>query len=64
MEQWQRKDPVKILRDILIDEDSFSDFEIDEIERKVLEEVSEQFLRAKHSLKPEIESLFENAGEV
>jgi pyruvate dehydrogenase E1 component alpha subunit len=64
LEQWQIKDPVKIFRDILIDEDSFSVFEINEIERKVLEEVTEQFLRAKDSQKPEIASLFENAGEL
>jgi hypothetical protein len=30
----------------------------------VLEEVTEQFLRAKDSQKPEIASLFENAGEL
>jgi len=64
LEQWQEKDPVQILRNILINEDFFSDLEINEIERKVLEEVSEQFVRAKHSLKPELASLFENAGEI
>jgi pyruvate dehydrogenase E1 component alpha subunit len=64
LEQWQKKDPVQILRNILINEDFFSDFEINEIEREVLEKVSEQFLLAKNSLKPELESLFENAGEV
>jgi pyruvate dehydrogenase E1 component alpha subunit len=64
LEQWQKKDPVQVLRNILINEDFFSDFEINEIERKVLEEVSKQFNQGKHSLKPKVESLFENAGEV
>jgi TPP-dependent pyruvate/acetoin dehydrogenase alpha subunit len=64
LEQWKQKDPVRILKKILTDEYSFSEFEINEIDQKVLEEVSEQFLRAKHSPKPEVSSLFENAGDV
>ena len=64
LEEWQKKDPVQILRKLLRDEDFFSDYEITEIERKVLEEVSSQFQSAKNSLKPEVGTLFENSGEV
>ena len=55
VEKWKKKDPVKLYKDYLLEEDLMSEDEINEINKKVEEEIKKAIEFAKNSEKPDVE---------
>jgi TPP-dependent pyruvate/acetoin dehydrogenase alpha subunit len=62
--EWQKKDPVLLMRNYLKTEDSVTEDDLTILENRVLDKVGQEFNRAKNSAKPDIRTIFQNAGEL
>lgn len=62
--KWQERDPILLMSDYLLTQDSITVSELSDIKKSVFEMVDFEFKRAKNSSKPDIRSIFQNAGEI
>lgn len=62
--EWQKKDPVVLMREYLIKRDSVTNDDLNVLQKSVFEKVAQEFERAKNSPKPEVRTIFQNAGEL
>lgn len=61
---WQKRDPILLMSDYLLNQDSVTVNELSDINKRVFDFVDFEFKRAKNSSMPDIRSIFQNAGEI
>lgn len=61
---WQEKDPILVMRDILLSEKILSQLEIEDLTKRIEIEIEKEFVKARAASKPPRETLLNNAGEV
>ena len=61
--EWQKRDPVALMSEYLKTRDSVTENELGVLKNNVFEKVAQEFERAKNSPKPEVRTIFQNAGE-
>lgn len=62
--EWQKKDPVALMSQYLISRDSVTEVELNVLKKNVFEKVAQEFERAKNSPKPDVHTIYDNAGEL
>jgi TPP-dependent pyruvate/acetoin dehydrogenase alpha subunit len=62
--EWQKKDPVLLMKEFLRINNSVTEDELNALERRVFGTTSQDFDRAKNSPAPQVRTIFENAGEL
>ena len=62
--EWQKRDPIKLMVDNLMKLDSIDKEEIESVKKHVYDNVAQEFELAKSSPKPDVSTIFHNAGEL